>query len=275
MFRISLKLLLLAGLVFLLFFSLTCKKPVTTSYTDVDAIKDYITYHPDIFSADVFDTSSASSFFREITKKEYWIQINFHEPDSVHLLKSADVSWEDSIQGVFHTFISGTEYKKNFKAFSRVRAYFEQWGNSGDLYRGWLLMKISNVQIYNLPFASVGFGSLEIEASGDSSSISLDGLRELNNVLQLKRSVTVKFSIHALDPTDLYYLHLYDENGWVKRRFTNIGDDYFSATWTPSSTDYNTYRHFYIDCIKLKTAADSSYSSYDSRTWGIIYRVKQ
>jgi hypothetical protein len=273
--RIGFLLALPSVLIFILFFSPGCKKPDTPTYTDVDAIKDYINYHPDIFQADVFDTSSASSFFREITKKDYWIKINFHEPDSTSYFKSADVTWEDSIQGVFHTFISGTEYEKSFKAFSRMQAYFEQWGNSGDLYRGWLLMKISNVQIYNLPFPSVGFGSLRIDTSGVSSSISLDGLRELKNVLQLERSNTVTFTIQVADSTNLYYLDIYDENGWIKRLFVNKGNSVFSATWTPASTDYNTYRHFYIDAIKLKTAADSTSSSYDSRTWGIIYRIKQ
>jgi len=275
MFKIILKLLFLAGLVFLLFFSLTCKKPVTTSYTDIDAIKDYINYHPDIFSADAFDTSRAAPFFREIPGRDYWIRIDFHNPDSLHFLKSADVSWEDSIQGVFHTFISGTEYQKRFKAFSKVQAYFEQWGNSGDLYRGWLLMKISNIPIYCMPFPTVGLSNLEIDTSGVSSPISLDGLRELKKVLQLKRSNPVIFTIQVADSTDLYYLHIYDENGWSKRRFKNNGSYSFSVIWTPSSQDYNTYRHFYIDCIKSKTVADSSYSTYDSRTWGIIYKVKQ
>lgn len=276
MFRMSLKLLLVAGLVFLLFSSLTCKKPDTPSYTDIDAIKDYINYHPDIFSADVFDTSSAVSFFREITGKDYWVRIDFHNADSLHFLKSADVSWEDSIQGVFHTFISGKEYKKNFKAFSRVKAYFEQWGNSGDLYRGWLLMKISNIPIYCLPFPTVGFSNLEIDTSGVTFPINLNDIPyELKNVLQLKRLNLVKFTIQVADSTNLYYLHIYDESGWIRRPFANKGNNTFSATWTPTSQDYNTYRHFYIDCIKSKTVADSSYSTYDSRTWGIIYKVKQ
>ena len=275
MFRISLKVAFLSGFVLVLLLSLSCKKPDSPTYTDVDAIRDYINHHPDIFLSDVFDTSSASSFFREITKKDYWIKINFHEPDSTHFLKSADVSWEDSIQGVFHTFISGTEYKRNFKAFSRVQAYFEQWGNSGDLYRGWLLMKVSNVPVNCLPFPSVGFSTLAIDTSGTSNPVNLDGMRDLKNVLQLKRSNTVKFTIQAADSTDLYYLEIYDENGWLKRPFNNTGNNVFSVVWTPTSLDYNTYRHFYIDCIKSESVTDSSFNKYDSRTWGVIYRVKQ
>ncbi len=275
MFRTSLKLVLLLGFFFLLIFSLSCKKPDSPTYTDVDAIKDYINFHPDIFLADAFDTSRAAPFFREITNKDYWIRINFHEPDSLHFMKSADVTWEDSIKGVFHTFISGTEYKKNIKAFSRVQTYFEQWGNSGDVYRGWLLMKISNIQLYCLPFPSVGFSNLEIDTSGVSNPIALDGLRELKNVLQLKRSNLIKLTIQVADSTDLYYLHTYDENGWTKRRFNDDGDRSFSVSWTPSSTDYNTYRHLYIDCIRSKTVEDSTSTTYDSRTWAVIFKLKQ
>jgi hypothetical protein len=105
--------------------------------------------------------------------------------------------------------------------------------------------------------------------------MSLDGLKELKKILQLKRMSSVKFIIQAADSTDLYYLHIYDENGWIKRSFANKGNNTFSVTWTPTSTDYNTYRHFYIDCIKSTSVADSSFNKYDSRTWGIIYKVKQ
>ncbi len=143
MFKVVLKLLFLSGFVFILFFPLSCKKSVTPSYTDVDALKDYVYHHPDVFLADVFDTGSAAPFFREITNKDYWIRIDFHSPDSINFFESTDVSWEDTLTGVFHTFISGREYLKNYKAFSKVTAYFEQWGSSGDLYRGWLLMKVS------------------------------------------------------------------------------------------------------------------------------------
>ena len=274
MFRTSLKLLFLSGFVFLLSFSLTCKKPDTPSYTDVDAIKDYINYHPDIFLADVFDTSRAATFFREITNKDYWIKINFHDTDSVHLLKSADVSWEDSIQGVFHTFISGTGYKKNFKAFSRVQAYFEQWGNSGDLYRGWLLMKVSNVQIYSLS-TSVGFGNLRINTSDTSYYRSLSGLFELKNVLQLSKSTQVKFTIDRLDATDRYYLHIYEGGAWKKIPFLQeVGGD-FSASWTTGfgTQDLNVYKHAYIDGLSSKTV-DDSLSRYNSNAWGIIYKIK-
>jgi hypothetical protein len=274
MFRISLKLLFLAGLVFLLSFSLTCKKPDTPSYTDVDAIKDYINHHPDIFSVDAFDTSRAAPFFREITGRDYWIRIDFHNPDSLHLLKSADVSWEDSIQGVFHTFISGTEYQKNFKAFSRVQAYFEQWGNSGDLYRGWLLMKVSNVQIYSLS-TSVGFGNLRIDTSDTSYYRSLSGLFELKNVLQLRKSTKVIFTIEVVDATDRYYLHIYEEGAWKKISFTKGTGNDFSASWTTSfsTQDLNVYKHAYIDGLSSKTV-DDSLSRYNSNAWGIIYKIK-
>ncbi|MCJ7458755.1 MAG: hypothetical protein MUP17_07170 [candidate division Zixibacteria bacterium] len=274
MFRISLKLLLLSGFIFLLSFSLTCKKPDTPSYTDVDAIKDYINYNPDIFLADVFDTLRVAPFFREITNKDYWIGIVFHNPDSINFLKSADVSWEDSIQGVFHTFISGKEYLKNFKAFSRVKAYFEQWGNSGDLYRGWLLIKISNVQIYS-PLTSVGFGNLQFDTSGASNNLSLSGLFELKNVLQLRKSTSVTFTIEPLYATDRYYLHIYEGGAWKKIPFTQGTGNDFSASWTTgfSTQDLNVYKHAYIDGLSSKTV-DDTLSRYNSNAWGIIYKIK-
>ncbi|HEX9911665.1 MAG TPA: hypothetical protein VGB01_00285 [candidate division Zixibacteria bacterium] len=49
MFKSSLQVLILLILFFLFSFSLTCKKPTSKSYTDVDAIKDYIYSHPTFF----------------------------------------------------------------------------------------------------------------------------------------------------------------------------------------------------------------------------------
>ncbi len=91
MFKSGLKVLILLILVSIFFISLTCKKPVSKSYTDVDAIKDYIYSHPSIFLSDVFDTSRNSSFYREITKRDYWVRINFHEVDSINFFRDADL----------------------------------------------------------------------------------------------------------------------------------------------------------------------------------------
>jgi len=274
MLKSGLKYFIFLGIIFLLSFSLTCKKPDTPSYTDIDAIKDYINYHPDIFSVDAFDTSRAALFFREITGRDYWIRIDFHNPDSLHLLKSADVSWEDSIQGVFHTFISGTEYKKNFKAFSRVQAYFEQWGNAGDLYRGWLLIKISNAQVYSVPY-STGFSNLRINTSGVDSSVNLGGLNELKGILQFSRSTLVKVTIQAQDTSDTYYLHIYERGTWRKLPFVKETGNDFSTSWTTSSSsaDLNIYKHVYVDRIWSKSIADTL-SRYNSNAWGIIYKIK-
>jgi hypothetical protein len=274
MLKSGLKYFIFLGIIFLLYFSLTCKKPDTPSYTDIDAIKDYINYHPDIFSVDAFDTSRAAPFFREITGRDYWIRIDFHNPDSLHLLKSADVSWEDSIQGVFHTFISGTEYQKNFKAFSRVQAFFEQWGNAGDLYRGWLLIKISNAQIYSLPY-STGFSNLRIDTSGVNSAVNLGGLYELKGILQFNKSTLVRFTIQAQDTSDTYYLHIYERGTWKKLTFVKGTGNDFSTSWTTSSNsaDLNIYKHAYVDRIWSKSIADTL-SRYNSNAWGIIYKIK-
>jgi hypothetical protein len=277
MFKSGLQVLILLILFSFLSFSLNCKKPVSRSYTDVDAIKDYIYSHPSIFQSDVFDTTRNSSFYREITKRDYWIRINFHEADSIHFFRYADVYWDDSLGGVFHTFISGTEYLKNFKAFSRVRAYFEQWGDATDIFRGWLLMKVTNVQIYSTPSYSVGFSNLRVNYSGSDSSISTNALFDLSKSLQFDQSETdsVKFTIQAGDETDFYFLHIYEKGNWYKIPFKKISDDEFSSGWILSSfsQDLNIYKYAYIDCLDSKSAADSSYK-YDSNAWGILYKIK-
>lgn len=266
--------LILLGIFLILSLTLTCKRSVSPGYTDVDAIKDYIYAHPSIFSADVFDTNSTDpDFYRQITKRDNWIEINFYEPNDTIFFRYAIVNWNDSIQGVFHTFISGNEYTKDFKAFSRVQARFEQWGNSGDIYRGWLLMRISNIQIYSLNNPTVGFGSVKVNTSGVDSSISLGGpLYELKNVLKFKNLSLVKLSIQVTDSTDFYYLHINEGNGWMKTPFTNKGNKLFTTQWTTNTQDFNSYKHAYIDCLDSATVSDST-TRYNSRTWGILYKI--
>jgi len=274
MSKSTLKYLIYFSVLLYIFFSWNCKIPVSKSYTDVDAIKDYIYSHPSIFLSDLFDTTRNTSFYREITKRDYWISINFHEADSNHFFRNADVYWNDSLGGVFHTFISGTEYLKNFKAFSKVRAYFEQWGDAGDIYRGWLLMKIQNVQIYSTPTHPDGFNTLWVNSSGSDDLINLGSLYDLNKVLKFTRLTTqVKFTIQVTDPSDLYYLHIYEGSDFRKIRFTNDSSNFFTASWTPTSQDFNTYRHAYIDCLDPKSVADTSWK-YDSNAWGILYKIK-
>jgi len=275
MFKSGLKVLILLILFSTFLFSLACKKPVSKSYTDVDAIKDYIYSHPSIFLSDVFDTTRNSSFYREITKRDYWIRINFHDADSTHFFRYADVYWDDSLGGVFHTFISGTEYLKNFKAFSRVRAYFEQWGDPTDIYRGWLLMKIQNVQIHSIPAYSTGFNSLWINYTGSDISINPGSLYDLSKVLTFNKSSTVSFTIEVGDINDYYFLYIYEGGSWKKIRFQQIDTGILKAGWTtsPSSQDLNVYKYAYIDCLDSKSVADSSYK-YDSNAWGILYKIK-
>ena len=259
----------------LMFLSLTlsCKKPTVTSYSDVDAIKDYIYTHPSIFSADVFDTSSTDpDFYRQITKRDNWIKIDFYESDSF-FTKYAYVNWDDSILGFFHTFISGQEYTRNIKAFSRVKAYFEQWGNSGDVYRGWLLMKVSNLLTYSTQ-NYVGFNSVRVTYSGSTQTVAPNSLYDIGNVLQFPKNSEVSFSIDVSDVSDFYYLHIYEGGSWRKIPFQKVSSNEFKAVWTTSSQDLNTYKHAYIDCIdSLSVNKPDTTQKYDSETWGIMYQI--
>lgn len=270
----GLKYIIFSGVCLLLSFSWTCKRSVSPGYTDVDAIKDYVKSYPSIFSADIFDTSSADPlFYREITKRDNWIKIDFFDPDTV--FRYAYVNWEDSMEGVFHHFVSGNEYDTSFKAFSRVKAYFEQWGDAGDPYRGWLLRRISNVEIYSLRKPqSVGISYIWIDTSGSDIPVNLSGLYDLNDVLQFRNSAEITFTIKVGDMSDFYFLHIYEGGRWRKITFNPDIDNNLKASWTTSSSsqDLNIYKHAYIDCLDSASVADSL-SKYNSKTWGILYKI--
>ncbi|MDH4223494.1 MAG: hypothetical protein OEV55_08150 [candidate division Zixibacteria bacterium] len=277
MFKSALKYSIVCMILLLLFFSLTCKRPVSPTYTDVNALHDYIKARPDIFSADVYDTSSDDpNFYREITRRENWITVNIREPDdSIHYFRYANVTWDDSIQGSFHTFISGKEYTKEFKAFSRVKAYFEQWGNSGDIYKGWLLMKVSNGEIYSLPKPAGGFGQVNVTFSGSSKSIAVDQLINVDSVLKFDKSAEVSFGILVSDTSDYYFLHIFEEGAWREIPFHQVSGKEYEAFWTTSSSsqDLNVYKHAYIDFLDNESVADTTVK-YSSKAWAVLYKIR-
>ncbi len=266
--------------IFLSLLIISCeKRSVNPGTTDWDAVKSLITQYPDIFAADVFGTESDTLFYREITSRNADIEIgNQHEADSSHMFEYITVIWGDSLKGTFHYRLDGTSYQKPITSIALTNAYFEKWGENRDPYRGWILKQVSGT-VTN----SVGTTrnlSLNIISEDLDVFLSEPYLLQLvkkDSTLVFKpgKQVTFTIDVPEADTSDFFYLHIKEDSTTKTIPFTNNGDETLTASWT-TTTDpgaLSGYKHAIIDDINRESVTDTTYK-YDSKAWGILYRIK-
>lgn len=274
---------LLLGVTFLV--NLSCEEKTTTSResTDFEAIKAIIYENPDIFLVDVFDTHKDTSvnpvFFREITSTDFDLDsARRYEADSLHLFDYIYAAWGDSMRGALHYFIDGKEYTKSIYAHSVMGAYFEQWGDVLDPHRGWLLKKITGNVIASVP-AHVRLPPVYITSEGVNDSlreIEVLNLVKKDSVLRFAPGREVTFTVDSdLISNFFLFLHIGEDGNFGKILFVDNGDGTSSASWT-TTNDPNIakgYKHAFVDAVSRDAVTDTT-AKYDSKAWGIIYRIK-
>lgn len=288
-------LLISALLVVVLFlFNLNCEEKVTTSRerTDWEAIKNIIYENPDIFLVDVFDTFKNTSvkpiFYREITSTYFDLEegIAIDPPNPSYPEEHVFAPWEDSIKGVLHYFIGEEKYTKTFQAYSLMNAFFERLGDIYDEHRGWRLRRISGNVIKSIKPSSRLLHTVRITSS--ELDTVLNEIRILNPVkfsrwrptldstLSFGMGEAVTFTVWPKDTTDYLYLHFGEDGNFRKLPFKSNGDGTFSRTCT-TTTDPDIaegYKHAFVEAISHAALTDTA-AQYDSKAWGIIYRIKQ
>jgi hypothetical protein len=276
----SLMLAISLGFVFLL--NLSCEEKSTRGgeRTDFDAIKAIIYENPDIFLVDVFDTDKDTSvnpvFFREITSRDFDLDsARRYGTDSSHPYPYIYAAWGDSIRGILHYFIDRTEHTKPIYAHSRMGAYFEQWGDILDPHRGWLLKKISNNVIASVP-THIVLPAVHITSEGVNTWVSegtVSSMVKKDSVLSFTPGKKVTFTVESEDISDS--LHIGEDGHFRKTPFADNGDGTSSASWT-TTTDPEIakgYKHAFVDAVSRDALTDTT-AEYDSKAWGIIYRIK-
>lgn len=275
-------------MVVLSLFNLSCEKKTTTSRerTDFEAIKAIIYENPDIFLIDVFDTSVNSAFYREITSRDFDLDSarRYEADPSENFDYYIYAAWGDSIKGVLHYFIDG-KHTKSIYAHSVMGAYFEKWGYDSDTHRGWFLKKISGNVVTSVDTNSRELHSLHITSSGVDTVLYLHDILNLvkfnrwrhdrDSTLSFGMGEEVTLTVEPKDTMDYLFLHVGEDGNFQKIPFSSNGDGTFSASWTTTS-DPNIaegYKHAFVDAISRIAVSDTT-AKYDSKAWGIIYRIK-
>jgi hypothetical protein len=256
------------------------KRSVSPSTTDWDAVKSIISQYPDIFASVVFGTEADTLFYREITSSNPDIEEGtIHEADTNYLFDYITLSWGDSLKGSFHYRLNGKSYQKPINSIALTNAYFEKWGDSSDPYRGWLFKQVSGTVI-----SSVGttrhIYTVNILSEGVDVTLSesyLLGLVKKDSTLIFDQGkpVTLILDLPSADTSDFIFLYIKEGNTSEKIPFTNNGDGTMTASWT-TTTDpdaVNGYKHAIVDVLNRESVTNTTYQ-YDSKAWGILYRIK-
>ena len=258
---------------FLGMFLLSCEKSTKSEgpKTDLEAIEALINYYSSIFKVDTFNTLEDTVFYREIKKKEYYIDIEITDapPETIYT-KIANVVFIDSMEGVFHLFLNGTEYQKDFKAVSKVRGYFEKWGENWDDFRGWFLKRVAGNNIYSIPTISASM-LLRVESPSGDHILSADNIVSLTQIRDLRTfgvADSLNLKIYQPDTTRLFYLHYLKDGNYQKVPFARDGD----TLRTYCKINASGYQHFFIDILDYSTVHDND-AVYKSNALGVLFNA--
>jgi hypothetical protein len=266
-------------------FNLSCEEKTTKGgeRTDFEAIKAIIYENPDIFLVDVFDTDKDTSvnpiFFREINSTDFDLDsARRYDADTLHYFNHIYAAWGDSMRGILHYFIDEKEHTESIYVHSGMGAYFEQWGDILDPHRGWLLKEISNNVIASVP-THIILPTVHITSQGIDTWVSegsVSTMLKKDSVVSFAAGKKVTFTVDSEDISDLFlFLHIGEDGNFKKIPFADNGDGTSSASWTTTSDPEiaKGYKHAFVDAISREALTDTT-AEYDSKAWGIIYRLK-
>lgn len=212
------------------------------------------------------------SFFREINQITRDIDIHIVHPDSG--VPYAEVAVTADLIGQFHTISMDSTYLKPIDDTAVRFAYFEKTGRPRNPrhHRGWELKKISGVEIYSNPCTKV-IKSVHISSdlgSVDTTITDVTTLMDKEDIFRFKPGEFVTLEVETESPDDIVLLHVPHR----RMPFHHIGVGLYVGSWrtTTDSRHFRRPKHAVMDVIDHGTIFDDQ-APYDSRAWGISYRV--
>lgn len=259
------------------------KKTVVPKPTHWDAVRDIISENPSIFRLGFYDTQSDTLFYREITENDadidsgWLVEQDTSHSDETPFFPYIRLFWGDSISGSFHYRYQGSWREKPIVYKTYTRALFEQWGDEYDPKLGWILQRFSGT-IITSPSSGMTPSILHILSSGVDEIITEPALVQLakkDSTMKFGKNQLVTFTIEPYDTTSFCFLYLKEGSAYQKIPFINNGNETLSASWTTTdSPDPNRrYYHAIVDIIRRESVTDTLYG-YNSKAWGIIYRIE-
>jgi len=290
--------LILGGMVIVLMmlsFSGCKKSTEPTVNLDKEAILRLVAEDDSTFSTDIIDTltqdtttfskivgvDSIRFFWRKIISRTRTINISIYPADATSIYPYAYVTVIDTLYGELHILGKDANgYRihliKPLTDEAVKSAYFVKIGRNDSPYRGWRLEGVSGLLSHSVPICTRVINQVHLVSSVYDRILTkedITGITLRDSILTFNIGDTITLTVVTADSTDLVYLHTPSYNCRPHRRsFDNNGDGTFTGTWAIEDMPGAYGRHhFAIDVIKHSTLDGDD--PYDSRIWGIIYRV--
>lgn len=265
------------------------KKPTFPFYPDRDAIVDMMTEDlPDIFNTQIIDLTVpdtmllSTAYWREIDSVGRRVVVSFFYEGTPHEIPLAEVAVLDSMFGYFHLITEDTSYtpprrvraKKPLRELATIQAKFEKWGEDKDPWKGWILTDISGVEIHS-EVSSRYLSSVTLQALS-VGELTLTGgqiqnAQTISDVPGFSPGESVNLNATCGDSTDIVVMHYDASEKLTKQEMYPIGEKTFRGSF--STPESGGYYHLAVDVTSLSTVTSEDTTVYDSRRWGILYKV--
>lgn len=294
--------LMIEGMILVLIFFIfsACKKSTSpTTNLDKEAIysligSDSYAFPQEIISPDstgspkIVSVDSIKFWWRKINRVTRDINVTVHQADSTHLYPYAYATVTDTLYGRLFVLAkdSSESMSKPLTDVAVKHAYFEKRQGNQTRYRGWRLVGISGLLVHSFPTNTRILDSVEVISPGKNLTLTGPNITDttsIGNILAFNAGDSVTLKVFTGDASDSVFLHSlpchYYNCKPHRRSFHNNGDGSFTGTWMVGNGMMDSVnvavRHAAIDVIKHTSLDGSSSDPYDSRIWGVLYRVVQ
>jgi hypothetical protein len=258
-------------------------------YPDRDAIVDMInTDLVEVFNTQVIDLTVpdtlilSTAYWREIDSVARRVSVSFSYEGTPHEVPLANVSVLDSMFGCFHLLIRDTtkspplraRVKKPLTELATVHAQFEKWGEDNDPWKGWILTAVSGVEVHPRSSArSLTSVTLQSSSVGELTLTEREirNAGATNELPELSDRESVNLNADVGNSTDVVFMHYNTSSGFTKSEMYPVGERTFRGSFRAPQN--RGYYHLTVDLISLSTITDPDTSLYDSKRWGILYKV--
>lgn len=281
----------------LVLFGQGCSKNSVSTSTDQSAILGLVGSNTDLTSSSVAADSSAMLpkvavdtvylWWRQITHYGRIIGWGTMQPvDSAHAYPTITVTLTDTLAGTLHIIgrnIGDTILSQVNKPFVEVATrnlLFEKRGPDNASWRGWYLAGVSGIELVSVPTVTVRIDSVKVASGSTNKTITAANILSIEmrpNTLGFAQGDSVNITVFTGDATDSVFIHVHAHMGasyvHVRKRLTNNGNGSYSGYWKiPIDLPYGHW-HFVADVLKGNVLSSNVTTDYDSRQWGIVYRV--
>jgi hypothetical protein len=211
------------------------------------------------------------------------IDVSIYSADSTHTYPYAYVTVTDTAYGhlqIIGRDSSGTRIilSKPLQDLATKSAYFVKIGFDTNAHRGWSLQGVSGLLIHSVINNTRVINTVHISAPGKNLTLQetdITRITPIDSILTFHVGDSVNVIVTTSDPADSVFLHTLDCHLYNCKPHREDFESLPNGTFTLSAVigdEGMGRRHAAIDVIK-HTSLDTTDGPYDSRIWGVLYRV--